>query len=410
MDNSQRVIIIGAGIAGLSAAIELEEQGLTPVILEKSDRAGGCIKTDRVDGWLLDRGFQVLLTAYPTARKILDYDALDLQTFQPGSIIYSEQGRSKIGDPSRNMGFLWPTLISGVGSLSDQIKVLSLNNEMKRISLETIFSEPEITSMQFLETYGFSQKIIENFFQPFFSGIFFDEALVTSSRKLRYVFKMFAEGYAAIPKQGMEAIPKQMVARLKNTVFRFNTQVASVYSGSVRLASGDEMKADQVIIATEGVGHKNNAEWKGCHTFYFEVDYSSHKMPILGLLAIKNTLVNNLYFVDDLLGRKNDKSLLSVSVINDKSLSVEEMEMGIRKELNTHCNIEADRLVKHYHIPKSIPVIDRHVQLPIPEKVRLRDGVWLAGGHCNNGSINGAMDSGIAAARFVVQELAAANP
>ena len=152
--------IIGAGISGLIAAQVLENYGYAPTVIEATDRVGGRVKTDRVNGYQLDHGFQVLLSAYPAAQKYLDYDALDLQPFLPGASIFKSSKQKIIGDPLRNLSLLFPTLFSGIGNFSDKFKILKLNQKLKKKSLEAIFSEPEQSTQEYLEKLGFSNGII----------------------------------------------------------------------------------------------------------------------------------------------------------------------------------------------------------------------------------------------------------
>ena len=216
--------IIGGGVSGLIAARVLEKKGFNPIILEASERVGGRIKTDIIEGYQLDHGFQVLLTAYPAVKKYLDYDALNLQFFLPGAYIFKANTQSIIGDPLRDVSLLISTLFSGIGSISDKFKILKLNHKIKKKSLTDIFSEKEQTTLSYLKEFGFSKDMLNDFFIPFFSGIFLENKLETSSRMFEFVYKMFGEGHAAIPKAGMEAIPKQLLNNLKTTTFQYNTR------------------------------------------------------------------------------------------------------------------------------------------------------------------------------------------
>ena len=180
--NTANVYIVGAGISGLISALNLEKQGYSPVILEASDRVGGRVVTDIVEGYQLDRGFQVLLDAYPQAKKYLDYDALELQTLRPGAMIFDKGIGSIFGDPLRDIGMLFPTTFSNAATLADKWKVFQLKKELEKVTLEELFARPEQTTYDYLKAYGFSDVVIQKFFRPFFSGIFLEPDLATSSR------------------------------------------------------------------------------------------------------------------------------------------------------------------------------------------------------------------------------------
>ena len=185
-------IIIGAGVSGLVAAIELEKAGFTPLILEATDCIGGRLKSDLESELPLDHGFQVLLTDYQEAQKYLDFDSLDLIPFKQGSIIFKNSKQQKIGDPRRDISFLWSTLTSSIGTFNDKLRILKLSKKLKKKSIEDIFLTPEISTLDYLRGLGFSNMIIENFFQPFFAGIFLEEELETSSRMFEFVYKMLS--------------------------------------------------------------------------------------------------------------------------------------------------------------------------------------------------------------------------
>ena len=207
--------IIGAGVSGLIAAKVLEDNGYHPTIIEASSMVGGRVKSDIVEGYSLDRGFQVFLTSYPTAKKYLNYDALALQELLPGATIFKNGKAQTIGDPLRKVSLLIPTALSSTGSIKDKLKIFTLNTFLKKKSIDDIFKTKETTTLEYLESRGFSDEIITNFFKPFFSGIFLESNLETSSRMFEFVYKMFGDGMAALPKEGIQAIPKQLKNQLK---------------------------------------------------------------------------------------------------------------------------------------------------------------------------------------------------
>ena len=405
---SPSIHIIGGGISGLIAARVLEEHGLSGTIIEATDRLGGRVKTDVVDGYSLDHGFQVLLTAYPAAKKYLDFDALALQEFLPGSAIFKNGKQKIIGDPLRNLSLLIPTLFSGIGTVNDKLKILALNRRLKKKSIQNIFAEKEQTTLAYLENIGFSETIITDFFIPFFSGIFLENKLDTSSRMFEFVYKMFGEGNAALPKDGIQAIPKQLFEKLKNTTCVFNTKVKSVENGSIILESGEIIKSNFTIIATQASGLVSNLKnqatlWKSCDTLYFEVTKREIRKPLIGLIAAPNALINNIFYHTSLqTSATATKELLSVTVIDRQNLTNKQLVAEVQKELKELCNIDSCTFIKQYNIPMALPKLQDIEYEMLPSETRLTEAIFLAGDTQLNGSLNAAMIAGERAALEVI--------
>jgi len=403
-----KIHIIGAGVSGLIAAQVLENNGFCPIILEATDRVGGRVKTDIVENYQLDHGFQVLLTSYPAAQKYLDFKALELQRFLPGASIFRDK-QVILGDPLRDMSLLFPTLFSGVGSLKDKMKVLSLNAKLKKKTIPAIFSDPEKTTASYLEDFGFSKAMITDFFKPFFSGIFLEPFLETSSRMFEFVYKMFGEGYAALPKAGIEAIPKQLQQRLRCTEIQFNTHVASVQQGELLLSSGTSIKTDFTIIATDASQLIKNlastpVEWKSCETLYFETKTRIISKALIGLIPASDALINNIFYHTSIpTSTQGAHELLSVTVVKDHKLSNEALIKRVEGELKNYCGVETSRFIKQYTIPKALPQLQDLRYEMAPSETRLTSSIFLAGDTQLNGSLNAAMIAGERAALGVLE-------
>jgi len=406
-----KIHIVGAGISGLIAARVLEDSGFNPVVIEATDRAGGRVKTDILNGFQLDHGFQVLLTSYPAAQKYLDFEALDLQLFLPGASIFIGKKQKIIGDPLRDLSLLFPTLLSGIGSLSDKLRILKLNNYLKKKSLSVIFSDPEQSTFSYLKAYGFSTKIISEFFKPFFSGIFLETQLETSSRMFEFIYKMFGEGDASIPKAGIEAIPMQLLQNLKHTTFNYTTKVASIKDGEVVLENGTKLESHFTIVATEASSLISNLRnqatlWKSCDTLYFETDKRVIQNKLIGLIAAEGTLINNIFYPTSLqTASESSKELLSVTVIDNQNLSKEMLIEEVKKELSEHCGIDSCQFIKQYTIPMALPQLENLKYEMLASETRLTTSVFLAGDTQLNGSLNAAMISGERAALGVVEAI-----
>ncbi len=404
-----KIHIVGGGISGIIAAKTLEEFGFAPTILEGSDRLGGRVKTDVVDGYQLDRGFQVLLSNYPAAQKFLDYKALSVQEFISGAAIFKKGKKSYIGDPLRDRSLWMKTLFSNVGTLGDKLKIFQLQNQLKKKSIEKIFESAEVSTIEYLRGYGFSKKIINNFFKPFFTGIFLEEKLETSSRMFEFVFKMFAEGSALIPKGGIEEISKQLSSQLEKTDIKFHTRVREVQDSKIILEDGDDLETAYTIIATEAsslISNLNNQQldWKSCDTLYFTCDRRVIQKPFIGLIANKKTFINNIFYHSSVeMNQTEGKELLSVTIVKEHDLSENELIAQVEKELKDECGIENLTFLKRYQIGKALPQLHNLQYEVSPSETQLKERVFLAGDVQLNGSLNAAMLAGEAAAHGVLQ-------
>ena len=395
-----KIHIIGAGISGLIAAKVLEENGYSPTLIESSNNVGGRIKTIIKEGYQLDKGFQVLLTEYPKAKKHLDYRALRLQKLVSGACIFINNKQFIIGNPIRNISLLIPTLFSDIGNISDKLKILKLYLYLRFKSIEKIFSTKELKTIDYLEKYGFSKKIIENFFEPFFAGIFLETELSTSSRMFEFVFKMFAQGDVAIPESGIQEIPYQIAKKLTRTNFMFSTQVDKILEGEIILKNKSKIKSDYTIIATEAKnlleGHNlSSVKWKSCVNFYFEIEKKSLRNGLIGLLPGKNTVINNIFFVSGIKSKfTGAKQLLSVTVIDSKSFSNGNLIDRVKYELKKYCRINVIRLISQFNITKSLPDLHDISYTKTPSEFQISNSIFLAGDHELNPSLNAAITSG----------------
>ena len=406
-----KIYIVGAGVSGLVAAQVLENKGYHPIILEASDRAGGRVKTDIKKGFQLDHGFQVLLSSYPAAQKYLDFKALKLQKLKPGAVIFKKGKQQIIGDPLRDISVLFSTLFSGVGTFSDKFKIFQLNMKLKKKSIETIFSSNEISTKAYLQEFGFSSQIITQFFTPFFTGIFLENELTTSSRMFEFVFKMFGEGLAVLPKGGMEEISKQLVSNLKNTTFQYNTQVTSVSDEEIILHTGDKLVSAATIIATDASKLVKNApsknlSWKSCQTLYFTANKRVIEKPMIGLVSREDSLINNIFYHTSVATHSNNtEELLSVTVVKEHQLSEEQLIATVTKQLKEECHIDTITFLEIYNIKRALPDLKDIKYEVTPSETQLSSGIFLAGDVQLNGSLNAAMIAGEKAALQVIASL-----
>lgn len=401
---SNKVYIIGAGISGLITAINLEKEGFNPIILEKDNSIGGRVQTDVVQGYRLDRGFQVLLEAYPKAQEYLDYDRLELQPLSSGAVLFSHGKREHFGDPLRESKYLFPTLTSTAGTLADKWKVYQLNRELRGKDLDAVFDRKEQSTLDYLKAYGFSEKIIQSFFRPFFSGIYLEPDLRTSSRMFEYVYKLFGKGRAMIPKAGIGAISDQLKSRLSRTKIRFSCPVEKVESGMIALKGGEQLESDFTIIATNPgsliPNFASSLDWKSCDNLYFKTSNRAIKEPVIGLSRHENSYVNNIFYPTSIENdHQGNDDLLSVTVVKSHDLSPEELTKQVTKELKSIFDISEVHFLKHYPIRMALPNLQDLQYSRESRESLLTEKIAVAGDHQLNGSLNAAMISGENAAK-----------
>jgi protoporphyrinogen oxidase len=250
--SDEPVVIVGAGLAGLSCAVALHGAGIPVRVFEASDGVGGRVRTDRVDGFTLDRGFQVALTAYPEMHRQLDMDALDLQAFEPGALVWRNGRGSVVGDPFRRPTTTFATATSPIGSVFDKARIGLLRRRLRSVHPVRLLQGADTSTRDALVEAGFSDTIIERFFRPLVGGIQLDPELMDSRRMFDIIFRMLADGDSAVPAAGMQSIPEQLAARLPAGTIELNTGVTSTTAQSVTIADGDEVRASAVVVATEG--------------------------------------------------------------------------------------------------------------------------------------------------------------
>lgn len=402
MDND--IIIIGAGVSGLVAALQLENLGYSCAIYESDSKVGGRVQSESFDGHILDKGFQVLLNAYPLAKKYLDYSQLDIIKFDIGSYIFKNNRRECIGDPLRDKSLLFSTIFSDIGTLRDKYLIFKLNKSLKKTSIEQIFESKEVSTLTFLKNFGFSITIINDFFKPFFSGIFLETELQTSSIMFQFIFKMFGEGEAVIPKNGIQEVSNQLYQKLKKSKIFFNQKATQITNQEVQFVDGTVKSFNFCIVATEASNLIPNLSnqpvaWKSTSTLYFEVDEDQvFNRNMIGLLSNKEeALINSISFPYT----KQTNKLLSVSVIKNHELTEFELISQVKKELEAYFNITIIKYLKTFTITKALPDLKNVIYEVSPSETQLTESIFLAGDTTLNGSLNAAMLSGELAAKAI---------
>ena len=282
--------------------------------------------------------------------------------------------------------------------------VFKLNLKLKNKSLEEIFESRETTTQEYLVELGFSTKIIEGFFKPFFAGIFLEPNLKTSSRMFEFVYKMFGEGYAAIPQLGIGEISNQLKSKLKHTKFVFNCEVEAVTKDHILIRSGEKKSHNGVIIAANASSlisslEKEEIAWKGCMCLNFEVDKTNIPKNTIALIAEPGNFANNLYAYSD---TSTGKTILSVTTLKHSEKSDKEIIEAIQVEVKKYAGSSQVSYIHHYRINQALPDIQSLKMTALPGESEVLDNVFLAGDYLFNGSLNAAMESGRLAAQGMI--------
>jgi phytoene dehydrogenase-like protein len=404
-------------LAGLCCALRLREIGLSFTIIEAADGVGGRVRTDLVDGFRLDRGFQVLLAAYPEAQRMLDYRPLELRQFRPGVIIRRKGRFARFTDPRRDPWHALTSIVSPIGTFADKFRMLSLIHKVKAGTIADQFTKTEGLTLDFLRWHGFSEAMIADYFRPLFGGIFLERNLVTSSRLFRFIFRMLAEGPAVVPAHGMGAIPEQLAGRLPTAAIRLNSPVESAEPGIVRLRNAVEERSRAIIVATEApaagrlLGERiKTPTSRGVTCLYFAATKSPVGEPIVVVNADESGPIHNLTVMSDVAQSyaPPGAALVSVSILGVLSKSDSELESPVLEQLTQWygSTVRDWRLLRIYRIAHALPDQTAPALDPPQRPVDLGDGLFVCGDHRETASIDGAMASGWRAAQSVAEFLA----
>jgi phytoene dehydrogenase-like protein len=403
------VLVVGAGLSGLSCARLLHDAGVDVRVLEAADEVGGRVRTDVVNGFRLDRGFQVLLTAYEEVRAQVDLGALDLRPFRPGGIVWTGRRLVRIRDPFREPGSAVASLRARVGTVADKMRVAALRRALVSRPADACFRGPERTTREELRAQGFSEGFVDTFFRPFLGGVFLERDLETSSSLFRYYFRCFAVGDAALPALGMQRLP-DLLAKDMGERIRLRAPVAEVAPDGVRLEDGTRVSAGQVVLAVDGgeaarlLGTRAPS-FKASVTSYFAAPTAPVDDRLLVLDGEGSGPVNHLAVVSNVAPAYAPAGahLVSVSGLGAAAADPIAFRERVPGQLRRWFGAAVDRWehLKTYRIPHALP---RHHpgSLVSETPARRPDGMVVAGDYTVFGAIQGALLSGRRAAEAVL--------
>ncbi|MCA9320884.1 MAG: FAD-dependent oxidoreductase [Planctomycetes bacterium] len=411
-----RVIIVGAGLAGLSCAGKLQDFGCDVQIIEASDGIGGRVRTDHHEGFLLDRGFQVLLDSYEQARATLDFSGLDLARFEPGAMVRTKGRFVTVSDPIRRPSLLWSTLRAKLGTMSDDFRMLTLRRRARAVGHRLPQDDGGQSALALIQELGFSPAMIETFFRPFFGGVFLESELRSAASSLLFLFGRFSQGFATLPARGMGAIPEQLAKRLPHEAIKTGIRASVIARNSVTTDDGRTFEADAVVLATDArsadqlLQRNRPLRFNGTTCLYYAAPRSPVAGPWLVLDGENTGPINHLCVPSEAHASyaPAGQSLVSVSVQGtDRDEAA--LERRVREQLATwYGHTVADwRHLKSYRLPEALPAQDAGRYHPNPNGFELVDEIFVCGDHLQHPSIEGAISSGCLTAQAVVERVAA---
>jgi phytoene dehydrogenase-like protein len=419
MEADVDVVVVGAGLAGLAAAVRLHEQGMAVAVCEAADDVGGRVRTDRVDGFLLDRGFQVLLPAYPEVRRVVDIGALDLRPFARGAVAVTGAGRYHLLPPwqadsataavkeAARYAVGRPKDIAALGALS--LRDIAAPDAMLhgRSGDRSIRDE--------LSRWGISQRTVDEVLGPFLAGVFLDPGLSGSARVFHLIWRCFLRGGGAIPNAGMQELPRQLAMTLPPGTVRTNHAVERLAGTAVHLADGGVVHARAVVVATDGTtAHRlvpavPAPAWHGVTTWYFSAPAGGEATTALLLDGESGLLINTAVVNAVAEGYAPPGTALISASVPGRADDDPDLEARVRTRLGAMYDRDPREweLVGRYAIPHALPVTPPGQ--PLRGRTRFGPAVYVCGDHRDTASVQGALVSGRRVADRVRQDLFAGS-
>jgi phytoene dehydrogenase-like protein len=421
--NGLRVVVVGAGLAGLACASDLAAAGATVRVLEAGDAVGGRMRTDRQAGFLLDRGFQVFNTSYPQVKRRMDLRALQLRAFTPGMLLHTSRGRVRFTDPTRQPRQAADILTGRLAGPRDLAALTLLTARDMFGPVSRIKRGRDQSTLAALRRAGISGALIDQMFRPFLAGVFLEDELETSSRFFHLVWRSMLRGTLCLPRHGIQAVPEQLAAALPPGTIRLETPVSQLTGEGVLLGDGSERPAGTVVVATGAATAArllpglNVPATRTVTTLYHAAPASPLTEPTL-LVDSEREILNTSVLSEVTPGYASDgRALVSTSVLGTGDTSVLDtrvegpggLEAAVRGRLAIMYQTDTSgwEHLASYTVECALPVMA--APYPLTRGSRVGPGRYVCGDHRATGSVQGALASGARAAREVLAAASASR-
>lgn len=410
------VVVIGAGLAGLATAIHLQRAGVEVLVVESNPEPGGRIRTDTVDGFRLDHGFQLYNPAYPEGRRMFDHAALDLKAFERGAVVSIGGKQRRLGDPRSHPSWIPDALRAGLGGPLGLAAFGVYAGRCAGESPQRLAERADESVQAAWDNARVSPQLTERVLRPFLSGVFLEPDLTTSRRFADLILRSFVRGTPAIPATGMAALPRQLAKQVTHLLLGVTV---TDLPDSTRVVTDRGDVTSQAVVVAVGPGQVHTLlprlktpRTNSCTTWYHVPDCPpNHLHDGLAILSLDGDgpaagpLVNSCVLTAAAPSyAPPGRSLVASTALGaDGDVTEAQVRQHAAKLYGTDTG--GWEFLAAYPVPHALPAMTPPLNLRQP--VDLGDGMFIAGDHRDTASIQGALVSGRRAATAVLAHLGA---
>lgn len=388
MPNKGEVLVVGAGLAGLNAAIALQNAGIDAVLLEASDRPGGRVTSDVIDGFICDRGFQLINSKYPALQELNVIEQIDFLAAPRVIEVSLGNNRRALGDPRVAP---WTALDRATGTIPEKLALLPflMTHPRKDQSVDEV-----------LQSLG---SVYTRVLRPFLQGVFLTDPKNVDARYGQTIIKSFVSGTPGVPRKGVAELSKALASRV-NKIF-YNTQVDNLDGTTVHTSAG-VFTSENLIIATDAttatqlLGLNEVPRMAGCITWYHAVEENPSGNGRLVVDGQNRGPVINSIVISDVSSSYAPVGQHLVSTTTDLSAT----ESDVRRHLSIIWGVSTHdwQLIAKYEIPAALPI--QSIGRELTHSIKVAENVFVVGDHRTVPSQQGALFSGRLAAELILNE------